>query len=89
MKLSVALLTVLAGLAIANPAAEGTAEAEAVDTQALNGLIEVQALDGNCVRCIRAGCGSAAVRCLRGRLPPLILACLAAKCGDDFVRCCA
>ncbi|KAJ9413426.1 hypothetical protein FoTM2_017323 [Fusarium oxysporum f. sp. vasinfectum] len=89
MKFSVTLLTILAGLAIANPAVERTAEAEAVDTPALDGLIEVQALDGNCVRCIRRGCGSAAVRCLRGRLAPLILACLAAKCGDDFVRCCA
>jgi hypothetical protein len=88
MKLSVALLAVVAGLAVANPAAEGTAEAEAIDTQAVDGLVGVQALDGNCVRCIRRGCGAAAVRCLRARLPPFILACLAAKCGDDFIRCC-
>ena len=88
MKVSFTLLTVLAGLAIANPAAEAIAEAEAVDTQAGDGLLEARALDGNCVRCIRNGCGSAAVKCLRGRLPPLILGCLALNCGDDFVRCC-
>lgn len=88
MKISFALLTLLAGLAIANPTAGGTTEAEAIGTRAANGLVETRALDGNCVRCIRMGCGAAAVKCLRTKLAPLVLACLAAKCGDDFIRCC-
>ena len=87
MKLSFTLLTVLAGLAIANLPATETTEA-VVDIRAVDGPIEARALNEHCVRCIRRGCGSAAVRCLRGRLPPLILACLAAACGDDFIRCC-
>lgn len=89
MKVSFALLTVLAGLAIANPMPEANAEAEAIDTQAIDGVIEARALDGNCVRCIRMACGNEAVKCLRGVIPTRILACLALKCADDFVRCCA
>lgn len=74
MKFSVTLLAVLSGLAIANPVME-----EAV---------EPRALDGNCVRCIRKGCGGPAVKCLKTRFPALIAGCLAAKCADDFARCC-
>lgn len=91
MKFSLTLLTVLAGLAIANPVAEPVAEAEAeiVDARAIDGDVAARALDGNCVRCISKGCGKAATKCLKGRLPPLILGCLAVSCGDDFFRCCA
>jgi hypothetical protein len=59
MRLSFTLLTVLAGLAIAHPAADGI-----VDTQPADGLIEARALDGECVRCVRRGCGNEAVKCL-------------------------
>ena len=87
MKLSFTMLAVLAGLAIANP----------VDTQAVDGLVERETLeelvqrdiiDPNCVSCIRRGCGKAAIKCLKGRLPQFVLPCLALSCGDDFIRCC-
>jgi len=84
MKFSFTLLTVLAGLAIANPTADASADAPA----ALDRPIEVRALDGNCVRCVRRGCGNEAVKCLRGLLPSKIIPCLALKCADDLARCC-
>lgn len=89
MKLSFAFLTVLTGLAIANPIAEGAAEAEIVDTQAADGNVEARAiLDPNCIRCVRKGCGKGATKCLKTRHPGAIAACLAFQCGDDYVRCC-
>lgn len=91
MKISFAILTLLTGFAIAAAVPEANADAE-TEATAVEHLfdepIEARALDGNCVRCIRRGCGAPAVKCLRGVFPPRILICLAAKCGDDFVRCC-
>jgi hypothetical protein len=91
MKFSITFLTLLTGLAIAapNPVADPIAEAEVVDARAIEAPVEARALDGNCVRCISKGCGKSATKCLKGRLPPLILGCLALNCGDDFFRCCA
>lgn len=89
MKLSFAFITVLAGLAIASPVAEGTAEAEIVDTQAADGHIEERDLiDPNCISCVRKGCGKGAMKCLKGRLPQYVLPCLAFNCADDYIRCC-
>lgn len=88
MKFSVALMTVLAGLAIASPVAEPIAEAEAA-AEGVEGVVEGRdILDPNCIRCVKRGCGKDAVKCIRARHPGAIAACLAFFCVDDYARCC-
>ena len=105
MKASFAMVTVLAGLALATPAnpaarAEAAAAAGAVEVAEVGVLnaeqeaeVEetVQALailDPQCVSCIRKNC-AASVVCLRATLPPLIVACLVARCAAASAICCS
>jgi hypothetical protein len=100
MKLSFALVTVLAGLALAtpsNPAARAeAAAAEVADVGAPNAeqLAEVNAnvqalaaLDPACVSCVRRNCGASWI-CLRATAAPLVIACLLARCAAASAICC-
>ena len=102
MKVSFALVTVLAGLALASPTASAVdtkavdtaavdtaaVDTAVVDTDSVDEVVEVQGLDPNCVSCVRRRCGTAARVCLRATVPAGIAACLAAACGVSYVLCC-
>ena len=101
MKVSFALVTVLAGLALAtptNPAARAeVASADVADVGAptaeqeaeVNANVEaLAALDPSCVSCVRKNCSASWV-CLRATAAPLVVACLLARCAAASAICCA
>ncbi|KJZ69388.1 hypothetical protein HIM_11227 [Hirsutella minnesotensis 3608] len=97
MKVSFALVTVLAGLALATPAARAeAAAAEGAEVGAPNAEQEAEvtanvqalaALDPLCVSCVRRNCAASWV-CLRATAAPLVIACLLARCAAASAICC-
>ncbi|KAM7211880.1 hypothetical protein V8F06_012722 [Rhypophila decipiens] len=85
MKISFALVSVLAGLAMANPVPEAAAPKAAAPG---GGEVGTMALDGNCVSCVRRNCGDDGINCLKKIIPLRIGQCLALKCADDIFKCC-
>ncbi|KAK4207857.1 hypothetical protein QBC37DRAFT_379671 [Rhypophila decipiens] len=97
MKISFALVSVLAGLVMASPVPEAAAPAAVAPAPAVpapikpvpgGGEVGTQAFDSNCVSCVSRTCGAAGIRCLNRLNPILIVSCLALTCADDVFKCC-
>ncbi|KAM7188343.1 hypothetical protein V8F33_010683 [Rhypophila sp. PSN 637] len=99
MKISFALVSVLAGLVMASPVPEAAAAVAAAVAPAPvvpapitpnpgAGDVGTQAFDSNCVSCVRRTCGAAGIRCLNRLNPVAIVSCLALTCADDVFKCC-
>ncbi|EPE32041.1 hypothetical protein GLAREA_12123 [Glarea lozoyensis ATCC 20868] len=99
MKVSLALFTVLAGLALATPShpaaraetASGVADVGAPNAEQLAEVAAnvqaLAALDPACVSCVRRNCSASWV-CLRATAPQLITACLLLRCAAASALCC-